>query len=103
MKLINELVSGQVTERERELQRLIEDGVAAGAGTVEDLAREAGVAYATVHAWTSGRRRPSRPNLLRLAAVLERRSERLARVASALRARAERRNWAAEQAERAER
>ncbi len=77
-------------EQEQELRRLIERGVSAGAGTVEDLARETGVAYATLHAWTSGRRRPSRPNLLRLAAVLDRRSERLAAVASALRERIER-------------
>lgn len=76
-------------EREQELRQLIEKGVSAGAGTVEDLARETGVAYATLHAWTSGRRRPSRPNLLRLATVLDRRSKRLERVAHALRERAE--------------
>jgi transcriptional regulator with XRE-family HTH domain len=78
-----------LSSEEQELQRLIEEGVSAGAGTVEDLARETGVAYATLHAWTSGRRRPSRPNLLRLANVLDQRSERLALVASALRRRLE--------------
>lgn len=55
------------------------------AGTVEDLAAEAGVGAHTLWSWASGRRNPSPENLERLAEALERRGGELARLAAKIR------------------
>lgn len=57
------------------------------AGRMEDVAREAGVSYSALYSWATGRRRPGRQNLEKLADLAEQRSEELGRLASELRAR----------------
>lgn len=56
------------------------------AGRMEDVAREAGVSYSALYSWATGRRRPGRQNLEKLATLAEHRSEELERLASELRA-----------------
>ncbi len=60
------------------------------AGRMEDVAREAGVSYSALYSWATGRRRPGRQNLEKLATLAEQRSEELESLASDLRARLER-------------
>jgi transcriptional regulator with XRE-family HTH domain len=65
-----------------ELVRDLLDGVA---GRMEDVARESGVSYSALYSWATGRRRPGRRNLDKLAELAEQRADRLARVAERLR------------------
>lgn len=60
------------------------------AGRMEDVAREAGVSYSALYSWATGRRRPGRKNLEKLALLAEQRSEELDKVATELRAKLER-------------
>lgn len=60
------------------------------AGRMEDVAREAGVSYSALYSWATGRRRPGRKNIEKLAALAEQRSEELGALASELRSRLER-------------
>ena len=60
------------------------------AGRMEDVAREAGVSYSALYSWATGRRRPGRQNLEKLALLAEQRSEELESLAADLRARLER-------------
>lgn len=60
------------------------------AGRMEDVAREAGVSYSALYSWATGRRRPGRKNLEKLALLAEQRSEELDNVAMELRAKLER-------------
>lgn len=60
------------------------------AGRMEDVAREAGVSYSALYSWATGRRRPGRKNIEKLAALAEQRAEELGALASELRARLER-------------
>ena len=62
----------------------IEELLAVTAGRLEDLAEEAGVSYSALYSWATGRRRPSRRNLDRLAELAEDRAERLAELAARL-------------------
>ncbi|MFP4623478.1 MAG: helix-turn-helix domain-containing protein [Gemmatimonadota bacterium] len=59
------------------------------AGRMEDVAREAGVSYSALYSWATGRRRPGRRNLERLASLAEQRSEELESLAEELRRRIE--------------
>lgn len=59
------------------------------AGRMEDVAREAGVSYSALYSWATGRRRPGRQNLEKLATLAEQRSEELDTVAAELRKRLE--------------
>lgn len=54
------------------------------AGRLEDVAAEAGVSYSALYSWSTGRRRPSRENVKRLAGLAERRATRLSRLAERL-------------------
>lgn len=59
------------------------------AGRMEDVAREAGVSYSALYSWATGRRRPGRKNIEKLAALAEQRAEELGALASELRSRLE--------------
>jgi transcriptional regulator with XRE-family HTH domain len=58
------------------------DGIA---GRIEDVAREAGVSYSALYSWATGRRRPGRRNLEKLASLAEQRADRLESLAASLR------------------
>lgn len=58
------------------------DGIA---GRMEDVAQEAGVSYSALYSWATGRRRPGRRNLEKLASVAEERAGRLEQLAERLR------------------
>jgi transcriptional regulator with XRE-family HTH domain len=58
------------------------DGIA---GRMEDVAQEAGVSYSALYSWATGRRRPGRRNLEKLASVAEERADRLEQLAERLR------------------
>lgn len=60
------------------------------AGRMEDVAREAGVSYSALYSWATGRRRPGRQNLEKLATLAEQRAEELDTLAAELRQRLER-------------
>jgi len=53
-------------------------------GNGERLAAQVGVSYASLYAWSRGRRRPSRTNALALVREASRRSRRLAELADLL-------------------
>lgn len=55
------------------------------AGRMEDVAEEAGVSYSALYSWATGRRRPGRGNLEKLAALAKQRADRLERLADRLR------------------
>lgn len=57
------------------------------AGRMEDVAKEAGVSYSALYSWATGRRRPGRQNLEKLARLAEQRSDELSRLATELRRR----------------
>ena len=63
---------------------LIDELLDTTAGRMEDVAREAGVSYSALYSWATGRRRPSRANLKRLARLATRRADRLSRLAEGL-------------------
>jgi transcriptional regulator with XRE-family HTH domain len=58
------------------------DGIA---GRMEDVAEEAGVSYSALYSWATGRRRPGRRNLEKLASVAAERADRLEQLAERLR------------------
>lgn len=58
------------------------DGIA---GRMEDVAQEAGVSYSALYSWATGRRRPGRRNLEKLARLAEQRADRLEGLAEELR------------------
>jgi AcrR family transcriptional regulator len=66
---------------------LVEDLLEGIAGRMEDVAQEAGVSYSALYSWATGRRRPGRRNLERLASLAEQRAGRLDDLADRLRAR----------------
>lgn len=68
---------------------LISDLLAGIAGRMEDVAEEAGVSYSALYSWATGRRRPGRRNLQKLADLAEDRSDRLEELAEELRSRVE--------------
>lgn len=69
---------------EEETTALVEEALAATAGSVEDLAEEVGVSPHTLWGWAKGRRSPRPKNLRRLAEVLEERGRRLRALAEDL-------------------
>ena len=54
---------------------------------MEDVAKEAGVSYSALYSWATGRRRPGRRNLEKLATLAEQRAGELEEVAEELRSR----------------
>ncbi len=70
-----------------EIAKLIDELLDTTAGRLEDVAEEAGVSYSALYSWATGRRRPSRSNLERLASVASERAERLAELAEGIRER----------------
>lgn len=69
------------------VSRLVGDLLEGIAGRMEDVAREAGVSYSALYSWSTGRRRPGRRNLERLATLAEQRAGQLDDLADSLRAR----------------
>jgi transcriptional regulator with XRE-family HTH domain len=67
------------------LSDLVGDLLEGIAGRMEDVAREAGVSYSALYSWATGRRRPGRRNLEKLASLAEERAARLERLAHELR------------------
>jgi transcriptional regulator with XRE-family HTH domain len=65
------------------------DGIA---GRMEDVAQEAGVSYSALYSWATGRRRPGRRNLERLASLAAERAGRLEALADELREQVRRTN-----------
>lgn len=63
----------------------IERIIALAAGSIEELAEEAGVSYATLYGWATDRRSPTHEHLLKLAEVADRRSDHLRETAARLR------------------
>lgn len=55
------------------------------AGSLGEIAADAGVSYDTLYAWKTGRRNPTPENLARLAEALDRRGEELRDLARELR------------------
>ena len=68
-----------------ELRRLIRRIVTESGITQQQLARDAGLSYAALHAWLTGARAPSARSLLQLIDGLEARAEELRRLAESLR------------------
>lgn len=68
-----------------ELRRLIRRIVSESGVTQQQLARDAGLSYAALHAWLIGARAPSPRSLLQLIDGLEARAEELRRLATSLR------------------
>ena len=68
-----------------DLRRLIRRVVAESGVTQRQLARDAGLSYASLHAWLIGTRVPSARSLLQLIDGLESRAEELNRLAVSLR------------------
>ena len=64
---------------------MIAQAVQGAAGSMEELAAETGVTYASLKAWVDGRRNPSPANLVKLADALERRGGEVVKLAEALR------------------
>ena len=64
---------------------MIAQAVQGAAGSMEELAGETGVTYASLKAWVDGRRNPSPANLVKLADALERRGGEVVKLAEALR------------------
>lgn len=73
--------------KDEAVSELIGDLLEGIAGRMEDVAQEAGVSYSALYSWATGRRRPGRRNLERLASLAEERSSRLDALAAELRAR----------------
>lgn len=69
------------------ITHLVSDLLDATAGRMSDVAAEAGVSYSALYSWVTGRRRPSRRNLRRLADVAAERGGRLSELGERLRAR----------------
>ena len=71
--------------KDEAVSELIGDLLEGIAGRMEDVAQEAGVSYSALYSWATGRRRPGRRNLERLASLAEERSSRLDELAGELR------------------
>lgn len=69
-----------------EMRRLIRRIVTESGVTQQQLARDAGLSYAALHAWLIGKRAPSARSLVQLIDGLESRAEELQRLAASLRA-----------------
>jgi len=69
-----------------ELRRLIRRIVTESGVTQQQLARDAGLSYAALHAWLIGARAPSAKSLVQLIDGLEARAGELSRLAESLRA-----------------
>jgi transcriptional regulator with XRE-family HTH domain len=67
------------------ISELVGDLLEGIAGRMEDVAQEAGVSYSALYSWATGRRRPGRDNLEKLASLAEQRAGRLERLADRLR------------------
>lgn len=72
-------------ETPKTVHDMIRDALDRAAGSLEDLAAEVGVTYASLKAWADGRRNPSPENLARLADALDRRSTELEELAAQIR------------------
>jgi transcriptional regulator with XRE-family HTH domain len=68
-----------------DISELVEDLLGGIAGRMEDVAHEAGVSYSALYSWATGRRRPGRRNLEKLASLADQRANRLGRLADRLR------------------
>ncbi|HSH46464.1 MAG TPA: helix-turn-helix transcriptional regulator [Longimicrobiales bacterium] len=66
------------------MSELIGDLLEGIAGRMEDVAQEAGVSYSALYSWATGRRRPGRRNLERLARLAEQRAAHLEELADRL-------------------
>ena len=81
---------------------VIEELLDTTAGRLEDVAREAGVSYSALYSWATGRRRPSRESLERLAGIASKRARKLSRIAGKLERRSRRKAEQEEQEEEKE-
>lgn len=63
----------------------IERIIALTAGSIEDLAEETGVSYATLYGWATDRRTPTPEHLLDLARIADMRADELRETAAQLR------------------
>nr|WP_276510407.1 helix-turn-helix transcriptional regulator [Longimicrobium terrae] len=79
-----------MSKEEQDLQALVRDIVDASGISQAQLARDAGLSYAALHAWITGIRSPRPGSLVQLADGLESRSEALRQLAAQLRRAAER-------------
>jgi transcriptional regulator with XRE-family HTH domain len=68
-----------------DIAELVTDLLDGVAGRMEDVAQEAGVSYSAIYSWATGRRRPGRRNLEKLASLADRRADRLAALAARIR------------------
>ena len=68
---------------------LVGDLLTGIAGRMEDVAKEAGVSYSALYSWATGRRRPGRRNLEKLATLAEQRSAELEALSRQIRDRLE--------------
>ena len=73
-------------EPHRPLHKLVELILSAAAGSINDLAKDLDVKYATLYSWATGRREPTRDNLARLAELADQRADLLRDTAEELRA-----------------
>jgi transcriptional regulator with XRE-family HTH domain len=78
-----------LAKREQDLQTLVRDIVDASGISQAQLARDAGLSYAALHAWITGIRSPRPRSLVQLAEGLESRAEALRELAMQLRLKAE--------------
>jgi transcriptional regulator with XRE-family HTH domain len=74
-----------LTERNEEVRRMVSDTLELATASLQEIADEAGISYDTLWAWSNGRRNPTAENLHRLADAIERRSDRLRKLAGELR------------------
>jgi transcriptional regulator with XRE-family HTH domain len=68
-----------------DIAELVTDLLDGVAGRMEDVAQEAGVSYSAIYSWATGRRRPGRRNLEKLASLAARRADRLEALAARIR------------------
>lgn len=80
---------------DRSISEVIGELLGGVAGRMEDVAQEAGVSYSALYSWATGRRRPGRENVEKLAQLAETRASRLEGLAGSLRV------WLEEGGERA--
>jgi len=78
-------VEDALTKEEQDLQTLVRDIVDASGISQAQLARDAGLSYAALHAWVTGIRSPRPGSLVQLAEGLESRSHALQELATQLR------------------
>ena len=66
-------------------RKMIDEALEVAAGNLQTLADDAGISYATLWAWRSGKRNPTPENLAKLADALDRRGGELSELAAKLR------------------